>query len=422
MSHALKAARHFVRPETGFLHYHPTGDAPYATIPLHENFCYVLALFKTKEKEEVERGIELLAKLLPFQNEEGLFPLYLHDYPMIRDHILSANHLKPLLDIAKFNAVIPFRDKLNKAIEKLKSALIKFLNEKNPASFNAHILSNMVLEKEIPVEFSRAMGASELAEKLMNNQQEVGFREEWLPLMWYPQAKRFIGPAFREREEGYEAEDNLLLLLLGHKPTKPSLAAVHSVLINEAISEPAFTPVKTEKMVDGYRFGIWQERDFAISCLDKRPDFPQFHQPGCKVLQIITGPHTLVLEGNVGKSTRFEFVEDGVDIYIELKETMELEDREKQREINLFFDNRIDIRPSQKEATLFYFNEPISLHAEKPITLTFSVAKGQGDFVCHIMNENRSSQKITKETCDKAIGIRTLRRDPNLIVKASFRL
>lgn len=417
MSHALKAARHYVRPETGYLHYHPTGDAPYATIPLYENFCYVLALFKTKEKEEVEKGIELLAKLLPFQNEEGLFPLYLHEYPAVRDQILSFNHLKPLVEIAKFNAVIPFRDKLNKAIDRCKSALILFFNEKSPASFNAHILSKMFLEKEIPVEFSRSMGASELAEKLMHKQ-----AEECLSLMWYPNAKRYVGPAFREKEEGYEPEDNLLSHLLGHKPAKPSLAAIHSVLINESISEPAFNPIKTEKTVDGYRFGIWQEKDFAISCLDKRPDMPQFLQPGCKVLQIITGPHTIVLEGNVGKSTRFEFVENGVDIYVELKETMELEDREKQREINLFFDNRIAIRPSQKQSTLFYFNEPVELHAEKPITLTFSVAKGQGDFACHVLNENRSSQKITKETFDKAIGIRTLRRDPHLIVKASFRL
>lgn len=415
MSHALKAARHYVKPETGYLHFHPNGD--HVTIPLYENFCYILALFKTKEKEEVEKGIDLLAKLLPFQNEEGLFPLYLHEYPVARDQILAFNHLKPLIEIAKFNAVIPFRDKLNKAIEKLKSALKQFLSEKNPASFNAHILSQLVQEKEIPLEFSRGTGSSELAEKLMHKQWD-----EWLPLMWYPPTKRYIGPAFREKEEGYEAEDNLLYFLLGHKPSKPSLAAIHSVLINDLKTEPAFTAVKTERTMDGYRFGIWQEKDFAISCLDKRPDFPQYNQPGCKVLQIITGPHTLVLEGNIGKSTRFEFVENGVDVYIELKETMELEDREKQREINLFFDNRIAIRPSGKEATLFYFNEPISLLAEKPITLTFSVAKGQGDFACHVMNENRSSQKNTSQTFDKAIGIRTLRRDPNLVVKASFRL
>lgn len=415
MSHALKAARHFVRPETGFLHYHPNGD--HATIPLYENFCYVLALFKTREKEEVEKGIDLLAKLLPFQNEEGLFPVYLHEYPQVKDHVLSFNQLKPLIEIAKFNAVIPYRDKLNKAIDRLKTALTQFLNEKNPASFNAHILSKIVQGREIPLEFSRSMGSHELAERLMHGQ-----GGEWLPLMWYLPAKRYVGPSFREKEEGYEPEVNLLSLLLGHKPSKPSLAAVHSVLIPEGQQEPAFAPVKTEKTVDGYRFGIWQEKDFAISCLDKRPDFPQFYQPGCKVLQIITGPHTLVVEGNGGKATRFEWVENGVDLYIELKETMELEDREKQREINLFFDNRIAIRPNHREATLFYFDEPIALHAEKPITLTFSVAKGRGDFVCHVMNENRSSQKIQNQAFDKAIGIRTLRRDPDTIVKASFRL
>ncbi|MFN4173519.1 MAG: hypothetical protein ACK4HV_00235 [Parachlamydiaceae bacterium] len=417
MSHALKAARHYVRPETGFLHYHPSGEAPYATIPLFENFCYVLALFKTKEKEEVEKGIELLLKLLPFQNEEGFFPLYLHEYPIARDHILAFNHLKPLVEIAKFNAVIPYRDKLNKAIDRLKSALKPFLDEKKPASFNAHMLSKVFLGDVIPVEFSRATGSNELAEMLMINE-----REDMLSFMWYPITKRYIGPAFREKEEGYEPEDTLLNYLLGHKSAKPSLASIQSILINEVKKEPLFVPFKTEKAIEGYRFGIWQEQDFAISCLDKRPDMPQFLQPGCKVLQIITGPHSLVIEGNTGKSTRFEFVDNGVDLYIELKETMDLEDREKQREINIFFDNRVAIRPSQKQSTLFNFNESIELHAQKKMTLTLSVAKGHGDFVCHVMNENRSSQKLVKETFDKAIGIRTLRRDPHLIVKASFRL
>lgn len=407
MSYALKAARHYVRPETGFLH----NELP--TIPLYENFCYILALFKTKEKEEVEKGIELLAKLLPFQNEEGLFPLYLHEYPVSRDYVFSYKHLKPLLEIAKFNAVIPYRDKLNRAIEKLKSSLIQFLKEKKPVSFNAYMVAKCV-DQPIPVEFFRAVGSQELAERLTTHE-----ASEWLPLFWYPPAKRYVGPAFREKEEGYDPEETLLPLLLNHQSNKPTLAAVRSALLSETLSEPSFTPFKKEFTVDGTRFGIWQSEGFCISCLDKRPDFPQFHQPGCKTLQIFSGPHTLVLEGNIGKSTRFEFTEKGVDLYIELKETMELEDREKQREINLYFDNRLAIRPNNAEATLFYFNEPVAID---PIRLTLTVAHGNGDFVCHVMNENRASQLIQNQSFDKAIGIRTLRRDPHTTVKASFTL
>jgi len=112
---ALAAGRKRQSARTGFVH---DGE----TIPLYENFCFALALFRQKTAESVTEGKELIARLLPFQVPEGNFPFYLHDYPRCFDfqmglkvapiliHLLRLfgpvlGELKPVLEAALQRAV-----------------------------------------------------------------------------------------------------------------------------------------------------------------------------------------------------------------------------------------------------------------------------------------------------------------------------
>src|SRR5689334_5032749 len=58
-------------------------------IPLYENFCFALALFRQKTAACVTEGKELIIRLLAFQAVDGNFPTYLHDFPRCFDFQMS---------------------------------------------------------------------------------------------------------------------------------------------------------------------------------------------------------------------------------------------------------------------------------------------------------------------------------------------
>ncbi|MBS0627500.1 MAG: hypothetical protein JSS09_04745, partial [Verrucomicrobia bacterium] len=94
---ALQAARKRLSPQTGFVHLYT--EEPYAlrqdTIPVIENFYYVLTLFRSKLAQNIQEGKVLLDKLLNFE-VEGNYPVYLHEFPSCVDSQLSS-HLLPIL-------------------------------------------------------------------------------------------------------------------------------------------------------------------------------------------------------------------------------------------------------------------------------------------------------------------------------------
>lgn len=81
---ALKAGRKRQSEMTRFVHYcseHPEKSSE--TIPIYENFCFALALLRSRIAENILEAKALLEKLLAFQiNSE--FPVYLHEYPVCR--------------------------------------------------------------------------------------------------------------------------------------------------------------------------------------------------------------------------------------------------------------------------------------------------------------------------------------------------
>lgn len=75
---ALKAGKKRQSLVTGFVH-HPTTE----TIPVYENFCFALALLRSKVAENMHEAKALLEKLLAFQ-VKGELPVYLHEYPQCK--------------------------------------------------------------------------------------------------------------------------------------------------------------------------------------------------------------------------------------------------------------------------------------------------------------------------------------------------
>lgn len=115
---ALKAGRKRQSEVTRFVHYcqeHPEKSSE--TIPVYENFCFALALLRTKIAENVLEAKALLEKLLAFQ-VEGQFPVYLHEYPLCRYAGLGSKLYPVIFYILRdFHTVLG--DKLRVELQKL---------------------------------------------------------------------------------------------------------------------------------------------------------------------------------------------------------------------------------------------------------------------------------------------------------------
>lgn len=80
----IKAGRLRQSAQTGFVHHcYEQCERGWETIPVYENFCFALALFRTKTVENVLEAKALLERLFAFQTSQG-FPIYLHEFPQCK--------------------------------------------------------------------------------------------------------------------------------------------------------------------------------------------------------------------------------------------------------------------------------------------------------------------------------------------------
>lgn len=139
----LKAAESFYSSQTHFLHlsYQERPFIKNDPIPLYHNFLYALILLKNKEKETMQRGIEIVNHLLNFQvqssEEKGAFPRYLHEYPKIERTYEAVDILLPLFHIYyEFKGIFPsnIKMRLEEAI-KISLSYLESLLKKNDLSY-----------------------------------------------------------------------------------------------------------------------------------------------------------------------------------------------------------------------------------------------------------------------------------------------
>ena len=136
---ALDVAKSFLSDETSLIHL-SYQDRPFTRgdqIPLYHNFLYALILLQNKEKETMQKGMQLVEHLLCFQINEGeyqgAFPKYLHEYPNIERQFEVVDILLPLFRIYQdyshlFQEIK--REKLKEAIQSATAFLYKISNDK----------------------------------------------------------------------------------------------------------------------------------------------------------------------------------------------------------------------------------------------------------------------------------------------------
>lgn len=351
---ALSAGQTFLSPQTGLIHYCYEDERSKETIPLFENLCYCLALFRTHALDHVQEGKERLKHLLAFRYDDGRFPVYLHQYPNVRG---SFRTTYPLYLIDKYFAKVieePLRNKIRQNLE-------------------------------LPLP-PKLITSSKDAGLLALHRSCIGENLNPLREFWDPSLNLYIGPLGEERQRKGEIETTLFDLFMGSSPRilKPHPIHLHAALVysEEEEGDPAL-PQNPEPVGKGYHLfrQVWEEDNHL---------------------------HTLVCQDKEMKREEMTFIyptevpdekhRDELTFYTDRKE-------EKTILIN------------GEKGTVFRLGDEVSIHTpSKTIVLSFHLIEGEGDFLGQLSFGNRPSQIVTHDftAYDWKITLRTLRRANDL--------
>lgn len=352
---ALAAGLKRKSSRTGFIH-----DAE--TIPIYENFCFVLALFRHKTADSVTEGKELIERLLPFQSEQGNFPIYLHDFPRCYDPHMGLRVAPIMIYLLRL-----FGPVLGELKLRVEAAVLKAVSKRPEKPFWENRYRACVGEPLLPVnsaEFSPIEWSEWLITAQLSGQTHFAIPyDESLQL--------FMGPSRFDVQERGEPRPNPVEWLLADGVYSARLLRDHP---HQLYLAPLF-PITYEKMPI-------EETSFRLFWKG-------------------TTIHSLV-----AKSLVFD-----------LPETVEF-GRHDVFEVALFTDlsPETTLLINGRKATTFQLGDVITIHTpEKKIELRFDQTVGNGEFCGHIFRANRPSQAACKgedqyAAYDWQIGLRTLRR------------
>lgn len=407
----LSAAKKRKRKQTGFIHYcyEAHNDQEHDTIPLYENFCYALALFRSRLSDQMLEAKSLLEKLLAFE-VTGNFPIYLHEYPHCKDRSLSL-HLLPVLHWIQegFQAILgdSLKERLNQTIEHI---VIhgKKIHEERPLP--AGILSKWQSFVDPHSDFFfDPCSAKEWAELLVSWQVAVSkgrlASEEWKrwQTIWHPELLTFLGPNSYEK---LEPEVTLLDIGMGHFLERYShrVESDHPIHLQASLIQPfAVAPPALKEQTS--QVGV------------------HFVQPGTLLWGNLQCVHSLVYD-SPRATCQAELLEKEVAFVFTLPKTVPLEG-EEQTEL-AFYCNRHPahlIWVNGKKATTFQLGDEITILSEAlSIRLIFSLEEGEGVFFGHLLYGNRPHQKSCKgnlsfEAFDWKIALRTVTRVASCKIK-----
>ena len=402
----LNAARRRVSPRTGFVH-HFSGDESYSdTIPIYENFCFVLALYRQKTIDSAMEGKELLEKLLAFQTSDGSFPVYLHEFPQSRNWMQGLKIAPLLIQLQrKFSSVLPsdLKKKLSLSVE----SILDFSKDKvsGPWKFRYRMCKEGgVLEGPDSQTFS----SSDWAEWLISAQ--LGDEEILFPShLFHPGLQAFIGPIATDVQEKFEPRPSPIEWLLADLEDHFSERLLKDHPLQLQLS--AFWPLEKNSEAT-----IAEER--AITCQKAGPGVSQ-------ILRILWGKdrlHSFTLPQMRAKIT---VLDEGTFLF-DLPPDAD-QSRNDLFEVALYCDASLEnsLTINGKRGTVFSLGDQVEITSlGQQISIRFEAVLGTGDYRGHLSKANRPTQGPVKhnEAYDWQIGLRTLRRSSEAQIKVTLKI
>jgi hypothetical protein len=376
---ALAAGRKRQSAKTGFVHAFATDDLALDTIPIYENFCFALALFRKKTSETILEGKELLERLFAFQTEDGNFPIYLHDFPKCWDFHLSLKIAPILIHILReFGAILKedFKHKLENCLERA------VIPPKSPSWEHRFLACKGIL----PVCKEPLSSHQDWFEWIVSMQLLDLKKSHFVP--YHVPFQMFLGdPLIQEKER--VAPLALEYCLAEKTGFHSRLIEDHLQQLHSAVLFP-FSSLSED-------FSDVLKRDFPPSLFwrsEGRIHSLCIHGGKWK------GPDQILFDlasfPELGRSDLFE-----ASLYCNLAEDL-------------------SISINGKKGMVFSLKDVISIKTKTTqIDLSFELLEGNGDFLGHLSRGNRPNQigckkELLYHAYDWHIGLRTLRRDPSV--------
>lgn len=429
---ALKTAREFQSNQTGFLHLYYSNEEIKSpqTIPIVENFLFVLVLFATKTQESMTEAKNLLANLLPFQSENGNFPIYIHEWPNCYDAYLPLNLILPMyrihqeyLFLMKEDLRIQFEDSFNNLRNYCKN-----LDESLPYPYGT-LLNNILGVFGDRVCFkddeNKPYGSHQIGLKMLIPLVDISDEANW----WHPNFKQYIGPAFCEYQEQFVSKDTLFNVAMDNtEKMGVSKLCLYDALKKKSPNEN-FLPFIREGISFEHKWYIKSEEKFALSLIEQKRQFDKGFHPLRLIFEGKDRSHSFVFQGFKG-TIDYKVDNNQVELICSLPPKFLEDDLDDREELSFFIDLHDDLIflvESQKATTFTLGDHLVFSSTNFQIKMNISLLSGDGDFIGHIMRGNRPSQLRAKgddkfSAYDLKIFLRTLRRssDVKLSVKLEF--
>lgn len=401
---AVSSGRKRQSPRTGFVHLFSTDESASDTIPLYENFCFALALFRQKTSEAVLEGKELLERLLAFQAPHGNFPIYLHDFPRCWDPLLPLKIAPVLILLLRaFDSILgaELKEKLEYSLQKLLECAEQRGLEKPYAPLWENRFLACIGRPLNPLN-TGDFSAQDWFEWIVSTQ--IADWKEVFAIPYNAQLEVFIGVGSPEAQEKGEPRPSPIEWILAES--------------SNGISSSRLLRDHPDQLYCALLYPI----DFT-SCLDH--DFAM--QAGAD------GTYRLVWKGislhslAAFKASRISIQENQVELYYDLSQEMQI-GREDLFEAAIYcdFSPETQIFIEGRKGTLFRLGETLSIKTPSlTIDVKCELLSGTGDFCGHLFRGNRPSQISCKgpllyEAYDWQIGIRTLRRSAPCILRIAL--
>lgn len=418
LAKALQFGRDRQSKYTGFFHYCFEDPASKETIPLLENFLFSFALFSTHTQVQMLEGKDLLLRLLKFQTEEGLFPLYMHEFPVCRKPLANVKHLLALFHLFEaYGNLLGGEGKsaLLLAIEKLDRALEAYRPLPPILAFQKGAFDYRSKRGEKP-SFQQAMTSSNMWEEYAY---AASLLREEFSIPWHPTYHRYAGPLIEERRKESIPEPTIFDHLLMQAGEREEIQALHALLALDATY--SFAPYS----LPGWEF--YEQDPFYLIFLSRMDGASEEKRsPYLHLFEVFNKEHSLVCQESRMKEVHLSKTPIGFEALF----TYPVEGKEEDVELSLFINREPTARIMINEvrATCFALQDKIEIFlGEGRIGVTFQIVEGEGEFVGHLSYGNRPAQiskKVKEEYAafDWKISLRTLTRSPHFVLKAQFTL
>lgn len=487
---ALNSGKKRKSSQTNYLHhcYHLAENEPHLPIPLIENFMFALALLRSRLIENIQEAKTIIEGLLHFQNRNlqdqshGNFPIYLHDFPNCKDRFIGIQVAAVIYWILKqFHQVIgqDLKKRLEDALTLTVKHALKTHKEK-PCSFSTavKIATTAIATGHLNGDSLLADEGTALLETLKNNPDEFSlycpvslgsittslmmvypslkdspwkFFWEHLQSTWHQGTASYAGPALKEWQCKFEPQVTLYDLVCGYfsggfsdRALKDAPVHLEAVLIpftDERFQLPTY-PFDVSGKIQGTKWFLHQDEKLAFSFFESgnieiNPAFEKGFHPFKLLWGDIHRMHSLVSQGTGNSSVTVKHTTESKDnktiqdfeLDFDFVDPIEVEDKEKSREILLFADAHegIEFLVSGTKASTFKLDEVVTMVDQcLAMSLSFHIVEGEGRFFGHRMPGNRPSQLAVKgddrfNAYDWQLFMRTINRSDKCRIKVKLK-